>query len=134
MLPQKPPQPSCSYLPFQSAPVGIHTSKLMCESLVGAETPATRQNCGRPVNPGVERGGVKLRPVTGCTAVMVACGSDSVARLSQVAAAAGMAPATTAASEAVERAKDLKRSIMRSSQCSAELPVTRGDAASASLR
>src|SRR5260221_14148294 len=133
MLPKKPPQPSCSYLPFQPAPVGIHTSKLMCESLVGAETPATRQNCGRPVNAVVERGGVKLPPVTGCTAVMGACGSDSVARLSQVAAAAGMGPATTAASEAVERAKDLKRQNMRSSQCSPELPVTRGDPASASF-
>src|SRR5260221_10957182 len=66
MLPKKPPQPSCSYLPFQPAPVGIHTSKLMCESLVGAETPATRQNCGRPVNAVVEPGGVKLPPGTGC--------------------------------------------------------------------
>src|SRR5260221_10360110 len=112
MLPQKPPQPSCSYLPFQPAPVGIHTSKLMCESLVGAETPATRQNCGRPVKAVVEPGGVKLPPVTDCAAVMVACGSDSVARLSQVAAEAGMAPATTAASAAVQRTKDLKPTLM----------------------
>src|SRR5712692_3829118 len=93
--------------------MGIQVSNLMDESLVGVETPATRQKGGNPVCATVEPGGVKLPPVTDCAAVMVACGSDSVARLSQVvAAAAGMAPATTAASETVERAKDLKRSIM----------------------
>src|SRR4029077_8433199 len=28
---------------------GTHTSKLMCEALVGVVNPATRQNCGTPV-------------------------------------------------------------------------------------
>ncbi len=92
--------------------MGIQVSNLMDESLVGVETPATRQKGGNPVCATVEPGGVKLPPVTDCAAVMVACGSDSVARLSQVAAAAGMVPATTAASETVESARDLKRSIM----------------------
>src|ERR1700719_4497686 len=112
MLPQNPPQPSCSYLPFQLDPAGIQTSKLMCESLVGVDVPATRQKAGSPVSAVVEPGGVKLPPVTDCAAVMVACCSDRLAKLSQVAAAAGMAPATTAASETVERTRDLKRSIM----------------------
>jgi hypothetical protein len=42
MLPQKPPQPSCSYFPLKALPVGIQTSKLMMESLVGVDVPATR--------------------------------------------------------------------------------------------
>jgi hypothetical protein len=33
MLPQNPPQPSCSYFPLKLLSVGIQTSKLMIESL-----------------------------------------------------------------------------------------------------
>jgi hypothetical protein len=49
MLPQKPPQPSCSYFPLKLPSVGIQTSKLIIESFVGVAVPAIRQNCGRPV-------------------------------------------------------------------------------------
>ena len=49
MVPQNPPQPSCSYFPLKLPSVGIQTSKLIIESFVGVAVPATRQNCGRPV-------------------------------------------------------------------------------------
>jgi|SRR6516162_10796400 hypothetical protein len=64
MLPQNPPQPSCSYFPLKLSSVGIQTSKLMIESFVGVAVPATRQNCGspvfvvQPVAPVVQPGGV----------------------------------------------------------------------------
>ena len=64
MLPQNPPQPSCSYFPLKLPSVGIQTSKLMIESLVGVAVPATRQNAGsavcvmQPELPVVQPGGV----------------------------------------------------------------------------
>jgi hypothetical protein len=64
MLPQNPPQPSCSYFPLKLSSVGIQTSKFMIESLVGVAVPATRQNAGSPVSvvqpglPVVQPGGV----------------------------------------------------------------------------
>src|SRR6266568_7100582 len=113
MLPQKPPQPSCSYLPFQAAPSGIQTSKLMIESLVGVAVPATRQKSGRPVNAVVAPGGVNDPPVTVCAAVIVACGSTSWARSSQlVAAAAGALASKRAATGAAARSRGLKRRLM----------------------
>ena len=41
-MPAKPPLPICSYLPFQRPFVGIQTSNLIFESLLGLEVPATR--------------------------------------------------------------------------------------------
>src|SRR5579871_1806993 len=114
MLPQKPPQPSCSYLPFHCPPRGIHTSRLMCESVVGVEVTATRQNGGRAVRAAVAPGGVKLPLVIDCAAVTVACGSVSAARLSQVAAAAGPAAAIPAIAESAER-KTVLRGILLTS-------------------
>jgi hypothetical protein len=71
MLPQNPPQPSCSYFPLKLTPCGIQTSKLMTESVVGVAVPATRQNGGRPlfvvqpVLPVAQPGGVlNVPPVT----------------------------------------------------------------------
>src|SRR6266851_854979 len=43
-LPPYPPLPAPSNFPFQE--VGNHTSSLMTESLVGFDTPTTRQNAG----------------------------------------------------------------------------------------
>ena len=77
MLPQNPPQPSCSYFPLKLSSVGIQTSKLMIESFVGVAVAATRQNCGspvfvvHPVLPVVQPGGVlKVPPVIVCAAVI----------------------------------------------------------------
>src|SRR5579863_5111274 len=102
MLPQNPPQPSCSYLPFQPAPSGIQTSSLMVESLVGVDVTATRQKGGSPVNGVVEPGGVKVPPVIDWASVTVAFGNGRLDRLSQVAAPAGLPMAKSAASEIVE--------------------------------
>src|SRR5579883_2353817 len=102
MLPQNPPQPSCSYLAFQPAPSGIQTSSLMVESLVGVDVTATRQKGGRPVRGVVEPGGVNVPPVIDWAAVIEACGKERLDRLSQVAALAGLPMANTAASEIVD--------------------------------
>ena len=48
MVPAHPPLPTPASLPFHFSN-GIHTSKRICDSLVGAITPATRQNGGSPV-------------------------------------------------------------------------------------
>ena len=48
MVPAHPPLPTPANLPFHFSS-GIHTSKRMCDSRVGAITPATRQNGGSPV-------------------------------------------------------------------------------------
>src|SRR5215472_13340636 len=94
MLPQKPPQPSCSYFPLKLLSAGIQTSKLMTESLVGVAVPATRQNCGspvfvvQPVLPVAQPGGVlKVPPVMVCAAVTCPCGRDRFINPSQVVAA-----------------------------------------------
>src|SRR5215470_15325356 len=75
MLPQKPPQPSCSYLPLKLPSVGIQISMLMIESLVGFDVMATRQNAGRPVRVVVEPGGVNDPLVCSSAMVTLACGS-----------------------------------------------------------
>ena len=71
MLPQNPPHPSCSYFLLKLLSVGIQTSKLMIESVVGIAVAATRQNCGsplfvvQPVLPVAQPGGVlNVPPVT----------------------------------------------------------------------
>src|ERR1700683_1160593 len=50
--------PIPTYFPFQFAAMGSHTSKEMCESLVGVANPATRQKGTETFNPG----GVPKRP------------------------------------------------------------------------
>ena len=120
MLPQNPPQPTCSYFPLKLLSVGIQTSKLMIESLVGVAVPSTRQNAGSPVfvmQPGlpvVQPGGVlNVPPVTDWAAVITASGNDRFTRPSQLLVAeTGVVPSTMAASETVESATDLKRRLM----------------------
>src|ERR1700720_2193317 len=100
MLPQNPPQPSCSYFPLKLSSVGIQTSKLIIESLVGVAVPATRQNAGSPVSvvqPGLpveQLGGVlNVPPVTDWAAVITAPGNDRFTSPSQLLAAeTGVAP------------------------------------------
>src|SRR6187399_1422349 len=98
MLPFQPPLPTIRNLPFHAvlpgAPAargaGSHTSILMSESAVGLSVAATRQNAGRSANalpprpPGCEN----APAATASAAVIVALGSASDARLSQVAACA----------------------------------------------
>jgi hypothetical protein len=54
----KPGFPIPTYFPFQFAATGSHTSKEMCESLVGVANPATRQKGTETFKPG----GVPKRP------------------------------------------------------------------------
>src|ERR1700720_2873621 len=120
MLPQNPPQPTCSYFPLKLSSVGIQTSKLMIESLVGVAVPATRQNAGRAVfvvQPGlpvVQPGGVlNVPPVTDWAAVTCARGKDRLTRPSQLLVAeAGVVPRAMAASARVESATGLKRRLI----------------------
>src|ERR1051326_7433417 len=96
MYPAKPPLPVPRNLPFQPVS-GIHTSILMSESFAGFSVACTRQKAGRflglNIVPGSETpaGRVKAPAATCCADVMVVSGSLSVARLSQVAAKAGLA-------------------------------------------
>src|SRR5438552_18490507 len=70
MLPAQPPLPTPENRPFQFCN-GSHTSKRMCESLVGAISPATRQNGGRVVIALLDPGGVNDPVVTAWAAVIV---------------------------------------------------------------
>src|SRR5262245_40620158 len=74
MLPAQPILPTPENLPFQVCN-GIHTSKRMCESLVGAISPATRQNGGRLLKAFVDPGGVKDPLVTASAVRIVVLGS-----------------------------------------------------------
>src|SRR6188508_674737 len=56
MDPANPPVPTPWNFPFHVLPSGIQTSKLMCESAVGAATAATRQNAGTARGAAVPRG------------------------------------------------------------------------------
>src|SRR5687768_4855503 len=85
MVPAHPPLPTPANLPFQFSS-GIHTSNRMCDSLVGAIAPATRQNGGRPVMAFVLPGGVNDPVVTAWAAVMVVAGSERAASRSHDAA------------------------------------------------
>src|SRR6516164_7878193 len=122
MLPQKPPQPSCSYLPLKLLSVGIQTSKLMIESVVGVAVPATRQNCGRPVFevqpvlPVAQPGGVlNVPPVMVCAAVICPRGNERFVRPSQaVAADTAAALRSTAAADAVAAAIVFRRAFILS--------------------
>src|SRR5215831_2641893 len=109
MLPQNPPQPSCSYFPLKLSSVGIQTSKLMIKSFVGVAVPATRQNCGspvfvvHPVLPVVQPGGVlNVPPMTVSAAVTCPWDRDRSIRPSQVVAAySAVVPSSVAASDTV---------------------------------
>jgi hypothetical protein len=82
--------PMPMYLPSQFAATGSHTSNPICESLVGAENPATRQNGTDTFSPA---GVPNLPPVLGtwksCGAliavasVIVTCGISTEVKLSQ---------------------------------------------------
>src|ERR1041384_3067072 len=92
MAPAKPPLPCPRYLPFHPVS-GSHTSILMSESLAGLRVAATRQNAGRfftEAGGALARGGMNAPAATVCASVMVVSGRLSVARLSHVAAKAGM--------------------------------------------
>src|ERR1700722_14489887 len=84
MVPAKPPLPICSYFPFHRPLVGIQTSNLIFESLLGLEVPATRQ---RPT-------GALVTPDTISPArydrasVTFVCGSERPASLAHIDAAA----------------------------------------------
>src|SRR5580698_2616304 len=84
IVPAKPPLPICSYFPFQCPFAGIQTSKLILESSLGLEVPATRQ---RPT-------GALVTPDTMSPArynrasVIVVCGSDRPVRFEHIEAAA----------------------------------------------
>ncbi len=57
MVPAQPPLPTPANLPFQFSS-GNQTSNRICDSLVGAIVPATRQNGGRFVMGLLDPGGV----------------------------------------------------------------------------
>lgn len=96
MLPAQAPLPTDSSFPFQvddGPDVGIQTSILMSESLVGFSVAATRQiagkfpkfGAGKPGNAGTAPAGNASCPAgTDCANVTVECGRASLARLSQV--------------------------------------------------
>src|SRR5262245_24222236 len=70
--------------------MGIHTSILMSESLVGFSVAATRQNSGTSLNAAAPRapppGGVNWPAATVCAIVIVVFGSETDSRLSHGAA------------------------------------------------
>src|SRR3984957_17274799 len=96
MLPAHAPLPTDSSFPFHFV-AGIQTSILMLESPLGFSVAATRQMAGRfpkfgggaPGNAGTAPGGRFSCPAgTAWAKVTVACGRASLAKLSQVLAAA----------------------------------------------
>src|SRR5215510_3615986 len=108
------------YFPFHRD-VGSQTSNSMCESLVGAITPWTRQNSGsfsKAVKDdesaaGFFSGNLNV-PRTACAEVIVVFGIFSSATLSHVAAAAG--PAKISRPSEIENANQDRRPIVRSLQ------------------
>ena len=98
--PANPPFPACWYLPFH-VEAGSQTSRPMCESGLGVETTATRQNAGRLLNTWPLM--VNEPAGTDCASVTVACGSESEVRLVQVAARAGAADHAAAAAARAAR-------------------------------
>src|SRR5712692_1678559 len=107
-LPPYPPFPPWSSFPFQPA-AGIHTSNLIKESLVGLETPATRQKAGTftgVVEPGRTNGpaGTDVADVT-----VVLFGRESVVRLSHDWAAAAGRAATASPSRTAEETANTER-------------------------
>src|SRR6476620_1932607 len=95
ILPFQPPLPTTSNLPFQ-LDAGIHNSIFISESFVGFIVAATRQNAGRsakglaPPRP-PRPAGAKAPAATASAVVIVVSVNFSEARLSHVAADAGIA-------------------------------------------
>src|SRR5687768_5348246 len=94
MLPAQPPSPADRNLRFQAL-VGIHTSKLMLESLVGLMMPATR-HAAVSIG-GVAPGGSNAPAGTTAATVMVVSGNCNEASASQAIGAASALDAATAA-------------------------------------
>src|SRR5262245_51939863 len=89
MEPAKPPLPMPWNLPFHPE-AGIQTSNWISESAEGLMLPATRQNSGISGS-GCPAGGVKLPAGESVAEAIAVCGRASDARLSHVAAPAGIA-------------------------------------------
>src|ERR1700733_6866799 len=94
----KPPFPMASNFPFQCGETGSQTSKLICESLVGAENATTRQKAFETLSfaagPAGPAGKSIARSGGGSTAVAdvtVALGIERDVRLSQDCCAAALA-------------------------------------------
>ena len=79
-VPAHPPLPTPANLPFHLS-IGSQTSNRICESIVGAITPATRQKGGKLPMALVEPGGVNDPVVTASATVIVVLGSCRCARL-----------------------------------------------------
>jgi hypothetical protein len=101
-------------LPFQSD-VGIHTSNLMSESLVGLISPTTRQKAGKlsKGGPGASTGFGAVNVPAGWdfANTMVVSGSASVARLSQVAALADRTAKRCAAERTIRDVSRARKGI-----------------------
>src|ERR1700733_9461929 len=82
MRPAAPPLPVPRNLPFQAPGGGIHTSILMCDSLVGLMVAATRQNGAVTAAP-PRPPGILSAVVRDVATVMVESGSVREERLSQ---------------------------------------------------
>src|ERR1700728_34387 len=91
----KPPLPMASNFPFQRTETGSQTSKLICESLVGAENATTRQKAFETLSFAAGPAGKSIaRSGGGSTAVAdvtVALGIERDVRLSQDCCAATLA-------------------------------------------
>src|SRR5271154_538881 len=115
----KPPLPTASNFPFQRAVTGSQTSKLMCESLVGAENATTRQKAFAMVKlaagpmglggNGIERSGGGSTLVAEVT---VALGIWSDARLSQDCCADVRAGTNANAARQIKHTRRTRRSFM----------------------
>src|ERR1700728_1354256 len=97
----KPPLPMASNFPFQRTETGSQTSKLICESLVGAENATTRQKAFETLSFAAGPAGQSIaRSGGGSTAVAdvtVALGIERDVRLSQDCCAAKRAGANATA-------------------------------------
>ena len=85
MIPAQPPLPTPANFPFQ-LPSGSQTSKTICDSVVGAMTPATRQKGGRLPITFVDPAGVNDPVLIASALVIVVPGSCCRARLAHDAA------------------------------------------------
>src|SRR5579863_339232 len=114
----KPPLPTASNFPFQLGAGGSHTSKLICESLVGAEKAITRQKGWEivrsrpgPIGPagiGITRSGGGFIAVAEVT---VALGILREVRLSQDRCAAARPGAIPNATKQIKQKKSVRRSM-----------------------
>src|SRR5690242_18104923 len=115
----KPPLPTASNFPFQLAAAGNQTSKLICESLVGAENAITRQKRWEilrsrpgPIGPGgigITKSGGGLIAVAEMT---VALGILRDVRLSQDCCAADCPGAVTKTARQTKKEKSASQRRM----------------------